>query len=164
MSCRHFIERGYALKRFKNPEEVILIILFPIMVVTIFVATMVRYLTTLSLVWAEELARYCMVWIGFLGASLGIQQNAHIGVEAFVSRLPDKWKPHLQVFRTGVIILFNLLILIFSLQIIWSQIQTGQVSPALQIPISFAYAAIPVGMLLMSLRGIQKLKFKKQDT
>ncbi|MFQ3619306.1 MAG: TRAP transporter small permease [Spirochaetales bacterium] len=142
-------------QRFKAPEEIALVVLFPVMVVTIFVATMIRYLTTLSLVWAEELARYCMVWIGLLGASLGIQRNAHIGVEAFVSKLPDRFKPYLQVFRLGVVILFNFLIFIFSLQIIWSQIQTEQISPALRIPISFAYAAIPVGMLLMILRSIQ---------
>ncbi|GAB4369626.1 MAG: hypothetical protein Kow009_06230 [Spirochaetales bacterium] len=140
---------------FHNPEEVVLVVLFPIMVVTIFVATMIRYLSTLSLVWAEELARYCMVWIGFLGASLGIQKNAHLGVEALVSRLPDGYKPYLSLFRTGVIILFNALILIFSLQIIWSQIQTEQVSPALRIPIGIAYGAIPVGNALMILRGIQ---------
>lgn len=145
-------------KRFNYLEEVVLVVLFPIMVVTIFVATMIRYLTTLSLVWAEELARYCMVWIGFLGASLGIQKNAHIGVEALVSRLPERFKPSLTIFRTLVIILFNILILIFSLQIIWSQIQTEQVSPALQIPIGIAYAAIPVGMVLMTLRGIQGFK------
>ncbi len=135
-----------------------LVVLFPIMVVTIFVATMIRYLSTLSLVWAEELARYCMVWIGFLGASLGIQKNAHIGVEAFVSKLPERYKPHLSTFRTSVIILFNVLILIFSLQIIWSQIQTEQVSPALRIPMGIAYGAIPVGMGLMTYRGLQRFK------
>ena len=145
-------------KRFNSVEEVVLVVLFPIMVVTIFVATMIRYLTTLSLVWAEELARYCMVWIGFLGASLGIQKNAHIGVEAFVAQLPERYKPYLSVFRTTVIILFNILILIFSLQIIWSQIQTEQVSPALRIPIGIAYGAIPVGMALMILRGVQRFK------
>lgn len=145
-------------KRFNNLEEVVLVVLVPIMVVTIFVATMIRYLSTFSLVWAEELARYCMVWIGFLGASLGIQKNAHIGVEALVSKLPKRYKPYLSIFRTSTIILFNVLILIFSLQIIWSQIQTEQVSPALRLPIGIAYGAIPVGMLLMILRGIQNFK------
>lgn len=148
----------HLFKRFSNPEEVVLVVLFPIMVVTIFVATMIRYLSTLSLVWAEELARYCMVWIGFLGASLGIQKNAHIGVEAFVSRLPERYKPYLSIFRISIIILFSILILTFSLQIIWSQIQTEQVSPALQIPIGIAYGAIPVGMVLMILRSIQRFK------
>lgn len=150
--------------RFNNLEEVVLVVLFPIMVVTIFVATMIRYLSTLSLVWAEELARYCMVWIGFIGASLGIQKNAHIGVEAIVSRLPERYKPHLSIFRTAVIVLFNILILIFSLQIIWSQIQTEQVSPALRIPIGIAYGAIPVGMVLMILRGIQGFKQNRSSS
>ena len=58
------------------------------MVIVVFVATCVRYLTVMSLPWAEEVARYSMVWIAYVGASLGIKRNSHLGVEAVLLLLP----------------------------------------------------------------------------
>jgi C4-dicarboxylate transporter DctQ subunit len=140
---------------FNKIEEYILIVLVPVMVIIIFIATGIRYLTTSSLPWAEELARYSMVWIGYIGASLGMKRNAHIGVSAFVGVLPKRWRPYLDFLRFVLIVLFNLLIAFFALQIIKSQVATEQVSPALRIPIWVAYGAIPVGMVLMTVRAFQ---------
>jgi TRAP-type C4-dicarboxylate transport system permease small subunit len=147
----------YMLRWLDNIEEYILVILFPLMVIIVFVATCVRYLTTGSIPWAEEVARYCMVWIGYIGASLGLKRNAHLGVEALVMKLPTRVQPFFGYLRIGIILLFNVLIAYFTYQIIQSQIDTEQISPALRIPIWFAYGAIPVGMILMSIRCIQAL-------
>jgi len=146
------------LRLFDHVEEYILVVLFPLMVITVFVATCIRYLTTSSIPWAEEVSRYCMVWIGYIGASLGIKRNAHLGVEALVLKLPARIQPFFGYLRIGIIILFNVLIAYFMYQIIQSQIATEQVSPALRIPIWFAYGAIPVGMVLMAIRCIQSLR------
>lgn len=146
------------LKIFDRIEEYILVVLFPLMVLTVFIATCVRYLTTISIPWGEELARYSMVWIGYIGASLGIKRNAHIGVEVLVSLLPAHIRRLFDYLRTGIIIFFNVLIAYYAFQIIQSQIATEQVSPALQIPIWVAYGAIPVGMLLMTVRCLQAVK------
>jgi TRAP-type C4-dicarboxylate transport system permease small subunit len=140
---------------FDRIEEYILVVLFPLMVITVFVATCIRYLTTSSIPWAEELARYCMVWIGYIGASLGIKRNAHLGVEVLVMFAPKRAKAFFGYLRIALIILFNILVAFYAWQIIQSQIATEQVSPALRIPIWFAYGAIPVGMLLMTVRCLQ---------
>ena len=78
---------------FDHLEEYLLILLFPILVIVVFVATGMRYLTVHSLPWSEELARYTMVWMAYLGASLGIKRNAHLGVAVVVNALPDRLKP-----------------------------------------------------------------------
>ena len=138
-------------------EEYILLILFPLMVIVVFIATCVRYLTVMSLPWAEEVARYSMVWIAYVGASLGIKRNSHLGVEAVLLLLPKGTKIFFDYFRYFVIILFNALIAYYAFQIIQSQIATEQVSPSLRIPIWFAYGAIPVGSVLMALRCCQMI-------
>lgn len=142
-------------RRLNSIEEYILIVLFPLMVITVFVATCVRYLTTFSIPWAEEFARYCMVWIGYIGASLGIKRNSHLGVEVLVNMLPEQVRRIFDYLRYIIIILFNMMIAYYAFQIIQSQIYTEQVSPALRIPIWFAYGAIPVGMTLMTIRCLQ---------
>ena len=140
-----------------NIEEYILLVLFPLMVIVVFVATCVRYLTVMSLPWAEEVARYSMVWIAYIGASLGIKRNAHLGVEAVLLRLPQGTRKYFDYLRYLIIILFNVLIAYYTFQIIQSQISTEQVSPSLRIPMWFAYGAVPVGAVLMAWRCIQMI-------
>ena len=138
-------------------EEYILLVLFPLMVIVVFVATCIRYLTVMSLPWAEEVARYSMVWIAYIGASLGIKRNAHLGVEAALLMLPGGLRKYFDYLRYLIIILFNALIAYYAFQIIQSQVATEQVSPSLRIPIWFAYGAIPVGSFLMAWRCIQMM-------
>ena len=140
-----------------NIEEYILLFLFPLMVIVVFVATCVRYLTVMSLPWAEEVARYSMVWIAYIGASLGIKRNAHLGVEAVLLLLPQGTRKYFDYLRYLIIILFNVLIAYYTFQIIQSQISTEQVSPSLRIPMWFAYGAVPVGAVLMAWRCIQMI-------
>ena len=134
-----------------------MLVLFPLMVIVVFVATCVRYLTVMSLPWAEEVARYSMVWIAYIGASLGIKRNAHLGVEAVLLLLPQGTRKYFDYLRYLIIILFNVLIAYYTFQIIQSQISTEQVSPSLRIPMWFAYGAVPVGAVLMAWRGIQMI-------
>ena len=134
-----------------------MLVLFPLMVIVVFVATCVRYLTVMSLPWAEEVARYSMVWIAYIGASLGIKRNAHLGVEAVLLLLPQGTRIYFDYLRYLIIILFNVLIAYYTFQIIQSQISTEQVSPSLRIPMWFAYGAVPVGAVLMAWRCIQMI-------
>ena len=58
--------------------------LLAVMVVVVFLQVIFRFIIRSSLPWSEELSRYVMVWIVFLGASIGIKRKSHIGVEVVV--------------------------------------------------------------------------------
>lgn len=96
-----------------------------------------------------------MVWIAYIGASLGVKKSAHLGVEIVMNMLPGKLKVVSKYVRVAIILLFNILIILFSYKIMNHQVSMGQVSPALSIPIWMAYLAIPVGAFLMIIRSIQ---------
>lgn len=142
------------LDRFENYA---IIVLLSLMTILVFIATMARYVFFFPITWGEEAARYMMVWLAYIGASAGLKRGSHLGVEAFVSSLPRKWHWVLDALRYLIIILFNVLVIIFAAQILRNQKATGQISPALEIPIYFAYAAVPVGIGLMTIRAVQKL-------
>lgn len=128
------------------------------MTIVVFAATMSRYFNLVSMPWSEELARYIMVWMAYIGASLGIKRNAHLGVEVVMNKLPKKFKAYSDLLRAGIILLFNVLIIYFSYKIISHQIKIGQTSPALFMPIWLAYLAVPVGTFMMSVRVLQGIK------
>ncbi len=138
-------------------EEWAIIVLLGLMTILVFVSTMARYVFFFPITWGEEAARYMMVWLAYVGASAGLKKGSHLGVEAFVSALPKKWRPFLDALRYVIIIVFNVLVVILAAQIMRNQFDTGQTSPALEIPIYWAYAAIPFGACLMIVRSVQHL-------
>ena len=51
-----------------------------------------RFLFVYSLFWSDELARFLLVWIAFLGMSVGVHRGAHPGVDSLVRILPPPWR------------------------------------------------------------------------
>lgn len=147
---------------FNNIEEYIVIVLLAIMTVVVFWQVVCRFVLKASLPWSEELSRYILVWTTFLGASIGVKRGAHIGVEAFVMILPKNMQTVVKYLGIIISIIFCIVVLNGSLGIIEKQITNHQVSPAMQIPMWYAYAALPVGSLFMAIRFIQTMLKKQQ--
>lgn len=109
-----------------------------------------------ALPWSEELMRYLMVYIVFLGASVAYYEGSHMVVEVFEKILPGPVKKIHFVCLHVAICVFFLVIAYYGMQMIL--ISRTQLSPALQIPIRLVYVAIPLGCILMVLNGIALLK------
>ena len=64
------------------------VICFVAMTVVALLGVFFRYVVSSPFMWTEELARYLMVWMGFVAISIALRQDRHIKVEFLVSRLP----------------------------------------------------------------------------
>lgn len=138
-----------------NFEEYTCIVLLGIMAVVVFIQVIFRFVVKASLPWSEETSRYLLVWITFLGASAGVKTGAHVGVEAVTLMLPYKLRKMVNLLGIAICVFFSVAVCVFSLGIISTQVEMAQVSPAMQIPMWIPYLAIPVGMILMTIRYIQ---------
>ena len=49
-----------------------------------------RYVLNDSLSWSEELAKYAMLWLVFLGAPIALRLGVHPNIEIIISRFPSK--------------------------------------------------------------------------
>ena len=58
------------------------------MSVIIFTNVVMRYVTSDSLEWAEEVSRHMMIWLTFLGAGPVLRYGGHIAVENLQDALP----------------------------------------------------------------------------
>ena len=47
-----------------------------------------RYVLNDSLSWSEELAKYAMLWLVFLGAPIALRLGVHPNIEIIISRFP----------------------------------------------------------------------------
>lgn len=140
-----------------NWEENIITVLLPLMVIVVFLATFFRFVKLPVMPWGEELARYLMVWIVFLGLGTGAKKNAHFFVQILINAMPEFTHRYINIFRTAVVTAFCFIIILLSIQVIQAQIMMGQISPSLRIPMWIAYLAIPVGCATMIIRSIQYL-------
>jgi len=62
-----------------------------------------RYLSNYVLSWSEEVPRYLLVWIGFLGAALAVDRKDHIGFDYLFNKLPTHGREKLMlVLNLGV--------------------------------------------------------------
>ncbi len=48
-----------------------------------------RYVLGKPLIWAEELATYLLIWLGFVAASVAYKLRRHIAIQTFQSLLPE---------------------------------------------------------------------------
>lgn len=142
-----------------NFEEYALLLLFPLMVAVVFTATLARYLNLFPMFWGEEVARYIMVFMAYIGAGLGMKRGAHVGVSFFTDRFRNvKIRIFLEGFRLGIIVFFCGMIMYYYRSIIVHQISMGQTTPALYIPMWVPYSAVPLGMFLVALRAFQAFR------
>ena len=147
----------YVKKFLNNFEEFLVVPIVAVMTVVVIMQVFSRFVLRDSLSWSEELARYLMVWATFVGASIGVKRGSHVGVEALAKALPKK--AQIIVKYLGVVLVLTFCVILFTqgMGIIQRQISGRQVSPAMRIPMWWAYLAIPVGAFLMGVRFIQNL-------
>jgi TRAP-type C4-dicarboxylate transport system permease small subunit len=133
-------------------EAAVLIAMVAVMTVVVFLQVVYRYVLTQPLYWSEELARYLFVWLSILGATLGLQKRGHFGLDVFFRMFPRKMKQSMGFF---IYLLMGIVIFVILVQgITLVQKTASQESPAMGIPMSWAYACLPVGGALMAIHLI----------
>ena len=132
-----------------------LLLLGLLMAVIVILQVFSRYILNHSLFWSEELARYLLVWLTFLGASVAYYRDMHPGVDVIYLRLPKSLK---RCTRIGVTVLS----LLFFLIMIWYGFRFAyfvrlQTTPALNLPKWTIFSVIPFSGLLLLMHGLAKL-------
>lgn len=99
----------------------------------------------------EELARYLLIWVSFLGAAYIYREKLHLAVEAFFDKMKERTQYKVQIFLQICVFLFSLIVLVIGGYDLTSlTFQMEQVSPALQINIGYVYMVVPIsGILFM---------------
>ena len=138
-------------------EEYTVALLLFVMTFAIFMSVVERFLMQLGLTWVEEFARYLSVWAAFIGSGLAAKKGAHIGIEAFVQILPIKLRRIEEIAVHIVGFLFSVAVFWIGISFLFKLNEGGQLSPALGIPITWAYAAVPVGFALMGIHYFIKI-------
>ena len=115
------------------------------MVVVILLQIVGRYmLHDMDISWTEESARFAQIWMVFFGAGVAMQRNMHVGVDVLTGLLKGTSRKYL-IIACGV---FAVVFLVVTIYGSFDLIAVGgiQKSAALNIPMSYVYFIIPIGL------------------
>ena len=123
-------------------------------VLVTFTQVILRYVFNAAFFGAEELARFMFTWLIFLGATVALDRGMHFSVDTLVAKLPTLLKRLTFVAAQGFVLMVLGVLVVKGIQL--TRLNWSQLSPAMQVPISIPYAAIPTAAALMILVSLRR--------
>jgi TRAP-type C4-dicarboxylate transport system permease small subunit len=133
-------------------------LLLAVISVVVLMQVIVRFVLTsfgvnIAAPWTEELARYLLVWLIFLGAAVGCRRMQLISLAFVVTGVPRPIGVALRYSALTLCLLLFLLMLRYGYEFV-QIIGRSELSPVMQLPKTWVYWAMPIGATLMILNTI----------
>lgn len=138
------------LKGLQHVENITIVVTFAIMVIACFIQVVNRNIFKIPVSGFEEAAKYCMIYMVLLGTELGLRDGTQIAVTAVVDKMGGTAHKLFQALAKVIVIAFSSFLFVESWGMVIKQIQVGQTSPGLGIPMSIPYAAMPISFGLIT--------------
>jgi TRAP-type C4-dicarboxylate transport system permease small subunit len=120
--------------------------------VSAFYQVVTRFVFEQPSTWSEALTRTCLIWMVFLGITIAFRHGALVAIDLAYRSVSGRLQSLLQGFITLASISLLGVILWFGIQMTWRV--RFQTLAGLEVPIAWAYAALPVGALFSLLAVI----------
>jgi TRAP-type C4-dicarboxylate transport system permease small subunit len=133
-----------------HPEDWIAFALFWALAGIVFLQFFTRYILNDSLAWTEEIARYGLMWLTFIGGIIVVRKNTHIAVEVLLHFLPKGSARVLLAVIDIVKLGFLALLAVFAVQIV--ERMHWQRMVIIDLPMSVVYGGIAFGCFCMLAR------------
>jgi TRAP-type transport system small permease protein len=136
-------------------EDWLAFALFWLLAFIVFLQFFTRYILNDSLAWTEEIARYGLMALTFIGAAMVTRRNSHIAVVLLTELLPNGPARLLRAAIDLIMLVFLALLAYFSVLIV--QRMQFQRMTVIDLPMSLVYGAVSVGCFLMLFRQIGRV-------
>ena len=137
------------------------VVLLAILIVACILQVFTRKVMGASLNGTEECARYCFIWVVFLGSNLCVARGGHAAVDILSNTLKGRVKDIHSIILQ--IMMAIVVVILFVQGLKMCSLTMKQLSPTLSIPMSFIYLSMPVssvGMIVNIANNIVKIAKK----
>ena len=150
------------MKKLNKVLEYILAFLMIVMVVGCFWQIFTRFILNDPSSWTEELLRYALIWLTTLGVPYAYGKEQHIAIEFITNTFSKKGKLGDKILVEIIVLLLSVFVLLVG-GIMVTKNASGQLSPAMGIPMEFYYLGIPIcGALMILYSGQRLIRFVKE--
>ena len=116
------------------------------------VETGLRYTVSYTFTWFGEFANYTMIFLTYLGASIGVKYGTHFSMEALTEYFPDRASHLLKAAAYGISGIVCILFVCYGTIHLLKMGSFGVKSPAMQLPMFIPYLPIPLFSITMGFR------------
>jgi C4-dicarboxylate transporter DctQ subunit len=144
------------ISRWDRLERIVATITIALAFILTFVEVIARFVFNTSFYWAKEYIIFFTVWSTFLGASQVLKTGKHIRLSVVVDLLPARWQIYMDVFNSGLGIIFSLLLTVSGFLLTVDALDTGVTSTSLaKTPLWMPYSIMLIGGVLFSVRFLE---------
>jgi C4-dicarboxylate transporter DctQ subunit len=116
-----------------------------------------RYVIGRSILGADEVQIYIMVWMAFLGAAVVAWRREHLRMDVLVRFLPAGMQKGLRGLEVAVIVLLAGFALVQSVRYTWQMAMLGRTSDVGGIPMWIPHSAVALGFALIAVVALMDL-------
>ncbi len=137
-----------------TPEAWLALGLFWLLGLTVFYQFITRYVLNDSAAWTEEIARYQLIAVVFIGAAIGVAKNSHIQVDFFYRHMPPRMSRRMSDLVDVVRIGFFAAAVVMTIQMML-KIGNQTRMTVVDLPMNVVYALCLLGFAIMLFRSVQ---------
>ena len=135
-------------------EDWLTVIVMAALALITFANVLVRYFTSSSFAWTEEISIFLMIVLALVAGSAAVARDRHIRIEFFAEGGSAARRKRLaQLGAMAVALLFGL-IAVLSVRVVWDDYRFGETSPGIGLPQWWYSIWLPVISALIAARAI----------
>jgi TRAP-type C4-dicarboxylate transport system permease small subunit len=151
-ALQHVIDSFFRLLEF------LIVVLMVAMVVMVFGNVVLRYGFNSGIDVSDEMARYCFIWLTYIGAMVAMREGSHLGVDTLVKHLPVGGKKAALFISEALMLLCNGLFVLGTWRM--HELQVSNVSPVVGLSMIWIYGIgylVGVVMAIFNLRVMGRI-------
>ena len=134
-----------AVRYISKVELIVCAVTFAIMVACYFISVVNRNFIKTSMPWTEEIGLYCIVYMALIGMEIGLRDGTQVSVTALTDKLKGtRTGKVLDLISNAILIVFVFMMLRYGISLVARQMQTGQTTPVMKIPMYAMYLSLVI--------------------
>lgn len=131
--------------------QFLVVLLLASMAVDVLWQIITRFILGDPSVWTEELARFILIWLGALGAALGVAEKFHLEMDFFIQKAKGTTRRRLDLLIHFIVLLVAISVFAYGgSKLVLLAHNLEQTSPALGLPMALVYLVLPLSGVLMT--------------
>lgn len=131
-------------------------VLLVAMSLIVFANVIFRYFLNAALGWYEEVSRFLLIWIVFLGAVLAYIHQDHLSLDVVLHYLKPRTKRIVVLIADALVIVALAVMIIGGFDMALDSLASGWVASAIPIPYGWVYMVGPIASILMLYQSLVK--------
>lgn len=136
-----------------GPEDWVTLVFFWALAIVVFLQFFTRYALNNPLAWTEEIARYLLTGVAFLGGGIAVRRYSHIHVEFLYVYYPRG----LARFFSNLVDIIRVFFFGYATWLCWKVTLIMRTQPMVVVdwPMSIIYGICTLGIAVMTFRAVQ---------